>query len=311
MLYSYPRLSDINFLGMVRLGGPGLGNLLLPWARSIVASKKYNLRQVSPTWPQIKAGPILRREKDFRTYHDFFSLSSDQVKGFRKMYLLSSLKKIPESNLCKIDFSNVNSYLEDAIVVFQGMDINKPFDGLLMHHTLIADELFSMTKRKHKKGLDFDFRNSISVHVRFGDFSSVKNSQSLSDGRRNSRIPISWYIHKIQIIRQSLDLKIPVYIFSDGQDNEMLELLNLPNVQRITFGSSIADLIALSRSKILIASGSTFSMWASYLGRMPVIWHKGQLRQRLYCDGNTVEVECSESEELPNYILNEILNQAY
>ena len=54
----------------------------------------------------------------------------------------------------------------------------------------------------------------------------------------------------------------------------------------------MADLLALSRSELLIASGSTFSMWASYLGRMPVIWYPGRLKQKLYFDNEALEVEC-------------------
>jgi hypothetical protein len=47
---------------------------------------------------------------------------------------------------------------------------------------------------------------------------------------------------------------------------------------------------------LLIASGSTFSMWASYLGRMPVIWYKGQLRQRLYYESPASEIEIALAE---------------
>jgi hypothetical protein len=32
-------------------------------------------------------------------------------------------------------------------------------------------------------------------------------------------------------------------------------------------------------------------MWAAYLGRMPAVWHKGQLRQRLYYEQPEIELE--------------------
>ena len=41
-------------------------------------------------------------------------------------------------------------------------------------------------------------------------------------------------------------------------------------------GSAISDLLALSRSKFLIGTGSsTFSAWAAYLGQMPAMTRLG------------------------------------
>ena len=80
-------------------------------------------------------------------------------------------------------------------------------------------------------------------------------------------------------------------MFSDASDEELRPLLGRPNVQRAFFGSSVADLLAMSTASVLIASGSTFSMWAAYLGRMPVIWPKDQRRQRLHGDAWEYEVE--------------------
>jgi hypothetical protein len=65
----------------------------------------------------------------------------------------------------------------------------------------------------------------------------------------------------------------------------------------MSFGSAIADLWALSNANVLVASGSTFSMWASYLGRMPVIWHPGQLSCPLY-GGAVFEQEIAQGSEL-------------
>ena len=58
-------------------------------------------------------------------------------------------------------------------------------------------------------------------------------------------------------------------------------------------------MIALSRAPVLVASASTFSMWASHLGRMPVVWFPGQLRQPLYSDDLDADVDRDEGEALP------------
>ena len=86
--------------------------------------------------------------------------------------------------------------------------------------------------------------------------------------------------------------------------DELSELLALPDCVRCGFTSSIGDMIGLSRASILVASGSTFSMWASYLGRMPVVWHPGQLRQRLYYENSNTEIEFDPSkQQLPDMFI--------
>jgi hypothetical protein len=93
---------------------------------------------------------------------------------------------------------------------------------------------------------------------------------------------MTWFVHALDQCRSHLGACAPALVFSDASDEELRPLLGRPNVRRVFFGSSIADLLAMSTAAVLIASGSTFSMWASYLGRMPVIWPEGQRRQRLY-----------------------------
>ncbi|MEW6614772.1 MAG: hypothetical protein AB1401_04840 [Thermodesulfobacteriota bacterium] len=296
MVFSYPKLSEYDF-GIIRLFGSGLGNLLFPWARFIVATKKYNLTPINPTWPQIKIRTFVRGDRDKRSYINFFCTPSRYIKGVKKILLLSKLSKITEEEFIK----NHNRDYSDTIVIFEGM--KNLFQDILKDSNMILSELVSITKSKHKSGLLFDFSGSISVHVRLGDFRSSMVSRlgkTLEEGGWNLRIPISWYVSKINQLRDELGKQVKVFVFSDGTDEELYPLVSLPNAERIFFGSSIADLLALSRANILVASGSTFSMWASYLGRMPVIWHKGQLRQRLYAENESSEIELSEDENIPN-----------
>jgi Glycosyl transferase family 11 len=182
------------------------------------------------------------------------------------------------------------------------MNIQETFSEILFDRDILYEELLKMTLTKHQKGIDFPFHNSISVHVRLGDFAPA-TEEKLRSGVDNHRIPISWYVQQVQQIRDAVDSNISVYVFSDGHDFELQSLLSLPNTQRKSFGSSIADLLALSSSNVLIASGSTFSQWASYLGRMPVIWHKGQLKNKLYYENGALEIECDEFGKIPDSYL--------
>src|SRR5689334_20396259 len=104
MLYAYPRFSTLD-LGFVRVLGPGLGNLLFPWARCVVACRDRHLIPVAPTWPQIKLGPWLRGELDKRTYAGLFLPRVGEVSGIRKMRLLISARRVPECGLTQ--FSEV------------------------------------------------------------------------------------------------------------------------------------------------------------------------------------------------------------
>lgn len=298
MDYSYARLSRYDY-GVFRIIGSGLGNLLFPWARFTCATKKYNLSPIAPTWLQIRIGPILRGEEDKKFYFDLFGIPEEQIRGVQKIYLLRKLPHLSEReyvNGAKHDDS-------DRIVIFEGL--GGFFSEMLKEHSLVKEELLRMTLDKHKKGLRYDFGGSMSIHVRLGDFSVPKDKSILEQGEWCYRIPISWYVRMISQIRHNVDKEMPVYVFSDGADEELSQLLSMPLVRRISFGSTVADLLALSRANVLIASASTFSMWASYLGRMPTIFYKGQSRG-LYYDNPTSEIECGEDDPLPDSFLERI-----
>lgn len=311
MLYAYPKLSTDHHsidLGVCRLVfGPGLCNLLFPWSRAVIAAKEYDLKLIFPAWTQIQIGPLLRRENDKRFYHNLFCAPENYVTGMRKLYLLMTTKKITESKFLARQYDDEKDY----IVVFAGMKesftIQDSIDEkVVTNHSLIFNELKKMTRDCHKQGLNYNFEGSISVHVRLGDFSTLETKDTLNSGAHNYRIPLEWYCQQVHNIRQGISKRMPVYVFSDGNDKELSSLLGMDNVKRLRFGSSIADLLALTQANILIASGSTFSQWASYLGRMPVIWYEGQLRQRQYYENPECEIEIREDDALPDRFINKI-----
>ena len=141
MLYAYPRFSKFD-LGFVRLLGPGLGNLLFPWARCVIeCRRRHHLIPLAPTWPQIKIGPWLRREPDKRTYAGLFAPRSGEVSGLRKTRLLISAERVPESALTHM--AGVTRR-RPTIVEFAGMD--GLFAPLLGEHEFVLEQLRSMTK---------------------------------------------------------------------------------------------------------------------------------------------------------------------
>ena len=71
---------------------------------------------------------------------------------------------------------------------------------------------------------------------------------------------------------------------------------------------SISDMIGLSQSKLLIASASTFSMWASFLGQNHTIWFPGQMRQNLINKDGIFEGVVDYEDDLPRLIQDMVSN---
>lgn len=285
MKYIYPRLSkhDLNIL---RLGGPGLGNLLFTYSRAVAESKKYNIPMIWPTWYSLKVGPYIRHEMDKRKYNDLFTNNSNYISGMKKIWLRCTNKVVNRNQIKSIE--NVDS----GIIEYTGME--GMFEPIIDDYELIRDDLICNLQAQNRDWVDFDFTSSISVHIRLGDFQRGTTEQ-LKGGSHNISTPVAWYCSMIHQIRAAVGRNIQVYVFSDGTEEELHEVLRMPNVQRITFGNSISDIMALSKANLFLASGSTFSMWARFLGRMNVIAYEGQLLQTLKRDGeNFFEMEVAD-----------------
>ncbi|MGQ9819241.1 MAG: hypothetical protein ACUVQ1_04865 [Candidatus Kapaibacteriales bacterium] len=299
MIYVYPKLSEYDFY-FIRFFGPGLGNLLFPWAKAIVLAKKFGLVPIFPTFRQVKVGTILRREPDLRWYFSLFKPTNFYVKSLKKYFLLARYKKISQTEFLKL-YPNIE---DNRIVVVEGME--DYFLQFLEEYDFIRRELVAITRLKFRKGLSFDFQNSITLHIRLGDF-QAPTEEKLRRGEF-VRMPLDWYASFIQAVRAETGSPIPCFVFTNGSIEEIASILKLGNVEILSFGSSIADLLAMSKSKLLVSSASTFAMWASFLGRMPTIYYPGQIKQRLYYDNPEFEIEWKKGIPLPTQLL-EIYNK--
>lgn len=271
MNYVYPKLSEHD-LGFIRLGGAGLGNILFTYARAVVFAKRTGCQLIWPTWPSIKIGPILRREKDKRFYNDLFCNRSGCIDGWQKQKLLHTLPHVSEKEKESIILQ------DETIVDFEGFE--GCFEEILYDYETVADAVCSNLQEKNRQALDYEFGPCIGVHIRLGDFARV-SQEKLKQGRHDSALPVEWYADMICRIRDIVGKPVKAYIFSDGRDEELAPVTNLPNTERITFGTSIGDIIGLSRTSLFIASGSSFSMWARYLGRMSCICYPNQIKQHI------------------------------
>jgi hypothetical protein len=238
-----------------RLSGPGLGNSLIPWARAIIYNNRFNIKFIEPTWKNIKFGTFYRGEKDKRLYINLFNKTINSISGLKKIYFLIFYKKIYENDTKPL----LKKSKKKTILIVKGL--KNYFEDLKGYNSLIKISLLNLVKKNDlKKISDFNI-NSISMHIRRSDFKIYKEKITRDE----------WFIKIIKFLNKNINKKI--YIFSDAQDLELKNILKYPNVQRLDYGSSILDLLAMSKSKLFVGSkSSTFSHWVSYLGLMPTIW---------------------------------------
>jgi hypothetical protein len=289
---AWPKLSKTDLV-FFRLGGDGLGNLLFTWARCLAACHVNGWPMVWPAWPSFKPKNWRVNPYDKRLYAGLFRPAPDYVSGPGKLREVALRKWFSEAETGEARAHG------RALVVFRGR--GRLFADFLEHQPLVRQGLLRITRARHLAGYRDTSGAPVRVHVRRGDFESRQTLEEIS-GRHNVALPIQWYVAALQAVRAACGQTVPAQVCSDGTEEELRPLLRLPGVQRVSYGSSVADLWALSRARVLITSGSTFSMWASYLGQAPTIWYPGKMLQRLRLENRQREFEWRDGMPMPGWL---------
>lgn len=239
--YYYPCLSNID-CGFFRIGGAGLANCMFVSARAYVNCKENNGTFISPTWKKFSIGPILRHEKDKRIYSNLFYPLG--ISGWKKVWMLIRLKICKPMNIQR--FSGLGNYF---------MDLNN-------YYPLVREYFDSIIRPETIMGVNgYEWDKYIAVHVRLGDYLP------------HLRISIEWYKKIIKIILE-YNPRQKFLLFSDGNEEELIQLLSISQVKKVFFGNAFADMYAISKCKLLIGSDSTFSAWGAFLGQKPIIFNR-------------------------------------
>lgn len=264
---------DTKTAGYPSLGRTGLGNMLFPWARCFLWCKDNHYPMVAPIWTKIRFGPYLRKENDKRQYQKYFT-NYGYISGIHRLIILCCFSRITEN---KYVISANGPDRKRRLVVFKGM--NGLFSPLMGRNIDILNELLRITK--YVSLIDLEKAPFIGIHIRRGDFAEPKDENLIRSGGNNYRIPLEWYKIALFSLRKYLGNHALTFLFTDGSAGEVEDLLSLPNVFLYRRENAVSDLISLSKATIMIGSGSTFSMWASFLGQVPCVWYPGQRRQGL------------------------------
>jgi hypothetical protein len=299
----YPGLPGTFDVSGLRFGGNGIGNCFFAYFHAVVVAKKSNGRIIAPTWWSVKIGPMLRREFSLRRYGSMFCAHPDEISGWRKVIRLAStwpgrerlfipVRSTPREHGLTVVEAEVGS---DCVFGFT-------FVGLHAHRAMIRQRLLDILVSPPRMTPKWGAGGYAAAHIRLGDFIPVSQEQLLDRDRLSEvvsaeqinkplasdglRIPLRWYAGAIRRLRV-LYPDLPVYIFSDGREAELTEILTIEGVTLRREPSDIADLLALSQAEILIGSNSSFSRWATFLGNMPSIWIKSDVPVEQPSDDST------------------------
>jgi hypothetical protein len=246
------------------------------YGRALAFASEKGYRFVYPTWASFKLGPYIRREKDKRFYGNLFRNKNGALGGIGKAWRRLVCHKVNEKD--------AKSAKDGDMIVFKKYIPTLKAAGLLPYASLIREDLVKNCCKKYT--LPEGIRGAIAMHVRLGDFTRTTEN-ALREGKENCSSPIAWYVHTVKKIRDAVGYDVPVVLFSDGRDEELAELLALPAVSRAFCGNAINDILAMGEAPLLIASGSTFSLWGRFLGKMSAIAFPGQLRERVLAEGES------------------------
>lgn len=262
MKYVYPKLPAVYTNPYFRVGGNGLANCLFVYGKAIVEAHKHNATIIAPTWFNISVGPYLRRQKDKRHYLGQLT-SENEINGLKRLFFLLTGKR----------HSNNNDFDSGVLVVEGIYDFFKP---LLAYQNVVRDYILKHINPSILREVNhYNFKNCIAAHVRLGDFPESR------------RVPISWYLTQIKKHGNGKH----VLLFSDGKNEELQQLMELPNVKRVQFGGAMQDIVAISRCEYVIGSDSSFSAWGAFLGQVPCAFYRLQFGKVLL-DESQQFVEC-------------------
>lgn len=239
--------------GFPELDDSGLGNMLVPWAKCLIWCRDHRVEMIAPHWGRPGAA---------RDYRGCFA-DDGYVTGPRRRVLLALGSRRSEGE------SRVRARRLLLIRTFRGLEHVEPVLG---RHQEVADELWRITRPDLRP--DPPAAAFIALHVRRGDFATA-SEEALRAGTANLRQPIRWYVEALHALRQATRSDAPAILFSDGADDELAPLLSIGGVGRSPYRAAVTDILLLSRAAAIIASRSTFSAWASFLGQAPALYFPG------------------------------------
>lgn len=250
-VFHVPKLSSVD-LGLFRSPGPGLGNLLFPIARALIGAARGGGVFVHPTIRQLKFGPILRGERDWRTYGNVLHHRTPAE------WARATCSRMRRS-ISEADYDGA----DDTTVIYAGL--RRQFHDLVCQREVIMDYLAHRAIGIESLGETYD----LAIHVRRGDFSAGV----VDRGQQSIQIRTEWYRNAFDLACETLGVTQPrVLLFTDGDPEAIRNELRLPHADIDTSDNALLSMLRMGQAEVLIGSRSTFSLWGNYLGADTAIW---------------------------------------
>lgn len=270
---------------------------MLVWAHALVFAKINNLELITERWWRFRWGAIIRGEKKKRFYKNYFIETPWKTRMKMRFDLLVSPRELdPE---IKIIQNTVNKIF---IFTKTSRDRNL-FKYLYPHSEFIKNELFELLKGRLKEKHSKCKSPVIGIHIRRGDF---KIGNPITSNQ--------FFIDAINAIRETVKEILPVIVFTDAEENELKDILDLPEISISKNEEDILDILQMSKSKFLILSqSSTFSYWAAFLSEGLVIISSDDWQNKIKENmGNYFEIRwrisgSNSKEDLKNKIRNKLV----
>jgi hypothetical protein len=152
------------------------------------------------------------------------------------------------------------------------------FAGLNGHAPLLRRDLWAITRPRQLQRARSVPLAPIGINIRCGrDFRPPPAAGAGAEWIGwLQQTPLAWFMETLQAVRDLAGEPVPALVVSDGSEQQLRPLLDLPAVRLVRPTTAIIDLMVLSRTRLLLGSGSSsFSAWAAFLGQQTAITAPG------------------------------------
>src|SRR5262249_8615684 len=256
------------------LPNAGLANKLLVWAKAEVFAMLNDMPNDTIGWTWPKIGRLMRGERSLRMYGRYVrsrksAWSIALATGFftGRLVIEPEVARLPS-----------RSARGSRIYVFKDIPSWRDlFGDIRNHRDLIRGRRLAMIRDQYKRELDALRGPVVAVHVRRGDFRSLRVGEDFAHVG-GVRTADQYFADLIEQIRQVSGWDLPVTVFSDGTDDEIAFLTRMPSVARSPATSDVVDLLLMARARIIVTSpGSTFGELAAFLSEAVILRHPAHI----------------------------------
>lgn len=244
----------------------GLANMLITWSRAVAFAHVNDLPWKSYGWSAFRPGPWMRGEVKKRLYRGLFKSNMSLPKmAVTEFNIRQGHGVLFDPPIMEID-------VDEKLIVFRKFPKGPDFFSDLQGYTeLIKQEFNQLLSADVHQAAAKQEPVSIACHIRRGDFIAPGDPR-YSVGGEYCQTPNEFFRDAILAIRRKVGEALPATIFSNGNPEQLAELLMMPGVSLAKPNSDMVDLLRMSRSQYLISSAwSSFNYLAGYLGEATMI----------------------------------------